>query len=86
MRMRLWGRQAVRNTCSFSRSKYWISGHRLVHVCSLSRSFEPPIFRQLILPTNAMAMVAAAAAYLAFFVLVLGKFSIRMLQSVQISE
>ena len=59
MRMRLWGRQAVRNTCSFSRSKYWISGHRLVHVCSLSRSFEPPIFRQLILPTNAMAMVAA---------------------------
>ena len=45
--------------------------------CSLSRSFEPPIFRQLILPTNA---VVAMAAYLAFFVLLLGKFSIRILQ------
>ena len=70
------GRQHVIHACSsFSRSQYWMSGHHL----SLSRSFEPPIFRQLILPTNAVA--AAMAAYLAFFVLLLGKFSIRILQN-----
>ena len=75
--------QAVRNTCSFSRLKYWMSDHHLVQVCSLSRSFVPPFFRQLILPTNAMATVAV---YLAFFVLDLGKFSIRMLQSERIQS
>ena len=70
------GRQHVIHACSsFSRSQYWMSGHHL----SLSRSFEPPIFRQLILPTNAVA--AAMATYLAFFVLLLGKFSIRILQN-----
>ena len=69
------GRQHVIHACSsFSRSQYWMSGHHL----SLSRSFEPPIFRQLILPTNAAAVMAA---YLAFFVLLLGKFSIRILQN-----
>ena len=67
------GRQHVIHASPFSRSQYWMSGHHL----SLSRSFEPPIFRQLILPTNA---VAAVAAYLAFFVLLLGKFSIRILR------
>ena len=61
------GRQHVIHACSsFSRSQYWMSGHHL----SLSRSFEPPIFRQLILPTNA---VATAGGLLGLFRAALGE-------------
>ena len=77
--MRLRGRQYVILARSLVRS----TGCQTTILGSLSRSFVPPFFRQLILPTNAKATVAS---YLAFFVLVLGKFSIRMLQNEEIQN